>query len=150
MQINILVNPTDPADLNAAIQFLNGLVPMEQRDAVRSPSAKPLGVVPVEALDDPQPEKRKPGRKPKQEVAAEPGGKPEYSTSAPTTASSETATTSAPAAPSLSLDDIRAALQKYTQKHSIEAGIELLKKFGAQRVSELPAEKYAEFVGECV
>ena len=152
MQINISVNPTDVADVNAAIQFLNGLVPMDQRDAVRSPSTKPLGVVPVTALDDPsvgaEPEKRKPGR-PKKEVppaveaAVEAVGKPEDSSSAPTTDSS------APATTTLTLDDVRSALQGYTRKHSIEAGIELLKKFDAQRVSELPADKYTDFVKEC-
>ena len=30
----------------------------------------------------------------------------------------------------------------------MDAGVELLKKFGAQRISELPTEKFAEFVKE--
>lgn len=47
------------------------------------------------------------------------------------------------------IDDVRAALQSYTAKAGIDGGIQLLKNFGAQRISELKAGDYAAFVGAC-
>lgn len=49
----------------------------------------------------------------------------------------------------LSIDEVRAALQQYTAAKGVPAGIELLKKFSAGRISELAAEQYAAFVAEC-
>lgn len=169
MQLTVTFNPDSADDVNAAIATLHKFVSLEQREATFTRVQLPA--VALDKLDDPSvgaephPEKRKPGRpkkeQPQQEAAqapkegaAEAVGKPEV-ISAPTTDSSVTATISAPpqvsqaTTGSLTLDDVRSALQKYTQKHSIEAGIELLKKFGAQRVSELAADRYAEFVGGC-
>lgn len=59
----------------------------------------------------------------------------------------EKAAPSTGAAPTL--DDLRNALQTYTEKHDMKAGIELLKDFGVQRVSEiqnLDVEAQREFV----
>lgn len=47
------------------------------------------------------------------------------------------------------IDDVRAALQAFTAKAGIDGGIQLLKNFGAQRISELKASDYAAFVGAC-
>lgn len=108
--------------------------------------------------------KPKEDAQPAKEGAAAAVGKPsEAATSAPTTDTSTTAITSpqpeqpstessaasATATPDLTLDDARNALRTYTQKHGMDAGIALLQKFGAGRISELPAEKYGEFVKEC-
>lgn len=49
----------------------------------------------------------------------------------------------------LTLDEVRAALQTFTASKGVPAGIELLKEFGAGRVSELDAGKYANFVAKC-
>lgn len=49
----------------------------------------------------------------------------------------------------LTIDDVRAALQSYTAKAGIDGGIQLLKNFGAQRISELKAGDYAAFVEAC-
>lgn len=151
--MQLTVNINDPAEINAAIAILNKLLPAEQRDATRRPSGMPVGVA---AVDDPSvgadptpapvteaPKRGRPRKtEPAQEVAAEPVGKSqEDSGSAPTTDSSTTATT-------YTLDDIRNALKTYTSKHGMDAGIALLKSFEAQRVSELAAEKYAEFVAK--
>lgn len=38
-----------------------------------------------------------------------------------------------------SVDELRAALQGYTEKHGMQNGIDLLKEFGAARISELVA-----------
>lgn len=54
----------------------------------------------------------------------------------------------APAA-SRTIDDVRAALQRYTASHSMTEGIALLKGYGAGRISELSEEQYPLFVAEC-
>lgn len=106
---------------------------------------------PVEATASPAaPVKR--GRKPK----AEPTDDTSPSESAPPV-QEEAAAPSTPDADkvpaasstSASLDDVRAALQKYTQGKGVPAGIELLKEFGAARISELKEESYGAFIGRC-
>ena len=47
------------------------------------------------------------------------------------------------------LDSVRAALQTFTVANGIEAGVGLLKQFGAARVSELAAGEYAAFIKAC-
>ncbi len=47
------------------------------------------------------------------------------------------------------LDDIRDALQTYTAAKGVPAGVELLKKYGAVRSSELAEQHYASFIKEC-
>lgn len=47
------------------------------------------------------------------------------------------------------IDEVRAALQQFTAAKGVPAGIELLKKFGAGRISELAEGDYASFVAEC-
>lgn len=49
----------------------------------------------------------------------------------------------------VSIDDVRAALQIFTGIEGVPAGIELLKKFGAARISELKVEDYAAFIEAC-
>lgn len=84
---------------------------------------------------------KKRGRKPK--AAA--------STDDETVADSATkASETAPAADVLpTLDQVRDALQQYTVKNGITGGVELLKEFGAARVSELAAGDYASFIARC-
>lgn len=76
--------------------------------------------------------------------------------SAPETGSNEEASDSAPSvttaqadAKSLSLDEVRAALQLFTGKHGMQAAIKLLGEFGAGRISELKPEQYAAFAEKC-
>jgi hypothetical protein len=154
--MQLLVNIDSPADINNAIATLNKLLPATERDATRRASAMPLGLVDDPSVGaDPAPVEDKPKRgRPRkeqvaeaaQEVAAEPVGKPQQEET--TSSSVSTTDSSAPATTSHTLDDIRAALKGYTTKHGMDAGIALLAKYGAQRVSEVPAEKYAEFVAE--
>lgn len=47
------------------------------------------------------------------------------------------------------IDDVRSALQAFTTKAGIDGGIQLLKTFGAQRISELKADQYAAFIAGC-
>ena len=84
-------------------------------------------------------------------VGADVAGEQPEDKSAPTDVSEDTQS-SAPAAESstvLTLDDVRAALQGFTAANGVPAGIELLKEFGATRISELKAEQFAAFMGKC-
>lgn len=67
--------------------------------------------------------------------------------SKPAESASDTPQSSAP--PDLSLDDVRAALQRYTAVHGMQNGISILKSYGAGRISELDANQYALFIAEC-
>jgi hypothetical protein len=53
------------------------------------------------------------------------------------------------AAEKLTLDEIRTALQAYTQRHDLSAGIAKLSSFGVKRISELQESQYVEFVEAC-
>lgn len=46
----------------------------------------------------------------------------------------------------LTLDDARAALLKYNTEHGMDAAIELVRTFGAARISELDPSRFAEFI----
>lgn len=48
-----------------------------------------------------------------------------------------------------SLDDVRAALHTYSTKTSMAGAIELLKKHGAQRISDLTEDNRAAFIADC-
>ena len=150
MNLTVSFDPSSPDEVNAAIATLHKFINMEQREATFTPVQLPA--VALDKLDDPsagaepKPEAPKRTRKAKEDAAAPSGeSQPQTSGSAPST---EESTTAPAASASLTLDDVRAALMTYTKKHSMDAGVELLKKFGAQRISELPAEKFAEFVKE--
>lgn len=60
----------------------------------------------------------------------------------------EAAPVAAPAK-AYTLDDVRGALHSLTVARGVPAGIELLKQFDAQRISELDAGRYAEFIKAC-
>lgn len=107
------------------------------------------------AIPDPQPEAKRRGR-PKKEVAAE----PEVPTQAPSGAAVDAAPSpeppSQPAAAGeakvLTVDELRAGLQKFTVKHGMVKGKELLDSFGCARVTELAekgAEVHAQFMAKC-
>jgi hypothetical protein len=63
--------------------------------------------------------------------------------------SASTSATVASEAKSLSLDEVRAALQSFTASKGVPAGIELLKKYNAGRISELEEANYAAFAADC-
>jgi hypothetical protein len=117
-------------------------------------SAKPSQ---PDAATTPAKRGRKPATGAKQEVALEPVGKPfvEFAGEADglfqpmADASADEALLVIDISKPITLDDVRAALQKFTSVSGIPAGIELLKKFGANRISELKAEDYAAFVEGC-
>lgn len=167
MQLNITFDPSNNSDINQAIAFLSGLLAPGERDAVRSASAQPLGQVVIDAVDDPsvgaEPKKR--GRKSTQAlvVEAEQAAAKETSVSAeaglPLSPAGSTVGEGAgavgdpvaaqPAPAIVTIDQVRDALKGYTMKNDVKAGIALLAKFGAQRISELEPNQYAAFVVEC-
>lgn len=49
----------------------------------------------------------------------------------------------------LTLDDVRACLQSFSRKNGVPASVELLKKFGASRISDLDVKHYEAFRVEC-
>lgn len=67
---------------------------------------------------------------------------------APTASKQEEPASGTPQNPA-SLDDVRTALQAFTAGRGVPAGIELLKEFGAARISELKAEQFAAFILKC-
>ena len=89
-------------------------------------------------------------RKPraKKEEAAVQAGEQISGPTAHTTDGAQTA--SAPVeSTALTLDEVRPALQAFTAAKGMDAGIQLLKDFGAARISELKAEDFAAFVKKC-
>jgi hypothetical protein len=94
---------------------------------------------------EPAPEQPKRTRRTKAEIEA---AKAEEAANNPAPQpAAQPATTIPPAteqpAASISIDDLRAALQGYTSAKGMPAGIELLKKFGCSRISELAAKDEA-------
>lgn len=108
--------------------------------------------VPPSASPAPEKAPRKPRAK-KEEVAAAPvekqGATASSAQTAATEASAGTSAQPSDEAKPLTLDEVRAALQQFTASKGVPAGIELLKKFNAGRISELEEGDYASFVAEC-
>jgi hypothetical protein len=67
------------------------------------------------------------------------------STAEPEIVSEEPAEASAP---SYTVDDVRKALQAYSGREGFPAATELVKSFGATRITELKAEDYAAFIAK--
>ncbi len=111
------------------------------------------------ATADPQPEKPRRGR-PRKETPAE----PENPTLDPTLAPSGAAVAAVPSpeppsqpaavgeAKVFTVDELRTGLQKFTVKHGMVKGKDLLDSFGCARVTELVekgAEIHAQFMAKC-
>lgn len=99
----------------------------------------------VQHAASPAPEKK--GRAKKSAPSAE--AQPESSEASGAADTTATATTASPTDKPLTLDEVRAALQAYTASKGVPAGIELLKKYGAGRISELAEGDFAAFVADC-
>ena len=143
--------PSDVAALTSVLASLDRAMAQTAPTEVRSEPMPPAPAAPEPAAEAPA-EKPKRGRKPKAEPA-EPAEPDEVRSGEEWVgaAQAETAEPAAPAEPpkAVSLDEVRAALQQFTAAKGVPAGIELLKKFNAGRISELAAEHYTAFVAEC-
>jgi hypothetical protein len=95
---------------------------------------------PLQAQEEAAPPKRT--RRTKAEMAADAGN------AAPAAAEKAAPATDS-ATVEASIDDVRAALQRYTAVHGMPDGIALLKNYGAGRISELGVEQYPLFIAEC-
>lgn len=110
-------------------------VPLAEAPIAKAPTPEPEAVAP-----DPEPEpapEAKPRRGRPRKEAAEAPVAPAAEAPADTTAKPPTA------------DDLRAALMAYTKAHDVNAGLELLKDFGCQRISEMvdkPQADQLEFI----
>jgi hypothetical protein len=139
MQLHI--DLTSAHECVIALRILNSLMPATA--AVAAPPAPQPVVEPVveaAAPAEPEPEVEKPkARKPKAKEEAPVAETPPW-------------VEAAPKAQPLTIDDLRAALQRFTAKEGMPAGIELLKGFGCNRISELaekPDAMKGDFVAAC-
>lgn len=103
-----------------------------------APPTTPLEQAIAEAPAKPEPKKRGPKPKVKIEDA---GGDPNFPI---------ISTNIDVLAPKVvTKDDARAALKAFTEAKNMEAGINLLREFGADSISSLDVAKYGEFVAAC-
>ena len=152
--MQITFDTSNPSDLNVLYKLLAGLeqpIPAGVVAPVAESAAEPEPAPEVVA-----PKERKPRAK-KEEVA------PVSEAVAPTDETAGEASAAAASDPepeatpepqpvsdkSYSIDEVRAALQQFTAANGVPGGIELLKKFGAGRISELAEGDYASFVQAC-
>jgi hypothetical protein len=148
MQIQLNLDSSNQEDMEYLFNLLSGF-------GSDKPSTVPDDKTVVETdqriavLDkpvvEPAPEQPKRTRRTKAEIEA---AKAEEAANNPAPQpAAQPATTIPPAteqpAASISIDDLRAALQGYTSAKGMPAGIELLKKFGCSRISELAAKDEA-------
>ena len=138
-------------------------VGVNQGDAVRTPSAQePEKVTPHAEAAEPMAqdtEKPKRARRTKAEMEADRAGEAAGETGEAGKSASgaqepagntvaESPAADAPAADGKKLtpDDVRAALQGFVSKHGMPDAMTLLKTFGADRVSELKEDQFADFI----
>lgn len=142
-------NPQDLALINKIIAFAHGVEAQPQvaqnsgttaTGSTLSPEGSGVSGAVAEAAA-PAPEKKP--RAKKSVAVAEPEATSE--TPAEPTPASDASSTDKPA----SLDEVRAALQAFTAKSGVPAGIELLKKYNAARISELEEQHYGAFIADC-
>lgn len=109
---------------------------------------EPAGEVEKKATEPAVSEKkpRSPRREQKEEAAVEQVEATVASSDAPVAEAASEQTEVA--VPLYTLSDIREALQAYTSANSLEAGITLLRSFGAGRISELKEEDFAAFIAK--
>ena len=138
-------NPQDLTILEQLFKNIELLKPEQAAQPAPEPASEPQPVAKEEAVAE---EKPKRTRKAKEEAKPEPHPEPEVE---PETESAdvevEVVATVDPA--TFTLDEVRAALQQFAADKGVPAGIELLKKFGAGRISELKEDDYASFIAEC-
>lgn len=120
--------PTPATPVAAPVAVADDLQKVEATQPAAEPAAEPVA------------EKPKRGRKPKAEQPEPVAEVDERQLELPEPVAE---------AKPLTIDEVRAALQQFTAAKGVPAGIELLKKFNASRISELAEDNYASFVAEC-
>lgn len=171
MLIQVTLDSETPGDLERFFDLLTGFGGKKLEQNINTalkpaePTGEPLGSAAFEPDHTPEPESKPVTEQPKrhrrtkaemeaaraqetapiEQAATQPAEQP-----APSTATQLPPATEQPAA-SISTDDLRSALQGFTSAKGMPAGIELLKKFGCSRISELAAKDDAtkrQFVAE--
>lgn len=140
------LNHVPTYDSEAGAKFVADAALMAQADAAREEGfASPAEVVAlVDKVEQPAPPKRT--RRTKAEMEADKAV--EQGNVAPV-AEEKAAPATDSATVEQTIDDVRAALQRYTAVHGMPDGIALLKNYGAGRISELGVEQYPLFIAEC-
>ncbi len=155
MQLTVTIDfdlPKDAATLAAMAGLLAAQGFSEQRP-VEAPAVEPEAPAAPEAEP-----KRSPGRPPKTAVAPIPEA---HAAEAPPVQAAEAPAPAAEAQPldlfgentrhyvePATIDDVKAALQAYFEKDRAGA-IALVRGYGVQQFSQIPPEKFAEFVEKC-
>lgn len=135
--INAALAPCDVCDADHSQNEMTVTQEIAHEVTVSQPKRHRRTKAEMEAARAQEPEKIEPAQPPAQPPA-------------PTPAPQLPPATEQPAAP-ISIDDLRTALQTFTSANGMPAGIELLKKFGCSRISELAAKDEAtkkQFVAE--
>ncbi|MFQ5510124.1 MAG: hypothetical protein ACE5FN_12450 [Leptospirillia bacterium] len=47
------------------------------------------------------------------------------------------------------IEDARAALESVVGKHGMNEGLEIVRSYGVEKISELPADRYGDFITVC-
>jgi len=148
-------NPQDLALINKIIAFAHGVeaqpqVAQNSGTTATGSTLSPEGSgVDTGAAQAAAPVTEKKPRAKKSVAATATAGSEETQTSDPVAAQQESDVGASTSTKPASLDEVRAALQAFTAKSGVPAGIELLKKYNAARISELEEQHYGAFIADC-
>lgn len=131
---NVLNTPLAPLHQDLRTGEVRAITPVTPQPVVVAGPREDQGPAAEAAAEQPKPRR---GRKPRNAAAAEPTTPP----------SGDLPLTSAEPAPSI--DDVRKALSDLLARTDMTKCSQLLAEFGASRISELPADKYAAVVKAC-
>lgn len=149
--MQITFDTTNPSDLNLLAMLFNAQPGLFAQPEVANTGTTATGFNPLSpegsgvsgeaetSTASPAPVKK---TRAKKEAPTEASVPVEQSAGEPTAAVAEASTP-------ITLDEVRAALQAFTASKGVPAGIEVLKKFSAGRISELDESNYGAFIQEC-
>lgn len=151
MKVSIKIEFANPKDAHTALALIAGLdcpAAFETEAAPVTKDAEPEAPV-AEAPKTAKP--KSPGRPKKSEAAAaeaNPEAEEKSVISASEIRKEMAEAASEPKAPTITIDDARSKLKTYALAHGTDAALQVLALYGAKKISDLPAEKYGEFVAK--
>jgi hypothetical protein len=168
MTCSVTISAPDVASFRDVFAIVRGSVAAETiaiytpKQAIPTPAAEPIydaspsEVDPVSATPAvEEPKRRGRPRKDQAPTSTEPVSQPEAAETKADEVTSTVAEKPADPAPVqepakvVTLDDVRAALQRVNETKGLETAKALLAKVGAKRISEVAEEKYTEFKALC-
>jgi hypothetical protein len=150
MKITITEEFKDVNEAHAFLERVFGGPPMVTQN-ISGLQQEPVAAAtePVKKLRKPRSDAGQP-RGPYKTTGEPAASEPDTGATSVVTPSAAPATPTTPAVTAaqavLTVADVRAAMEVLNKKRGIEANMKLLAKFGVQRASDLPKEKYAEFI----